>query len=164
VRVSICGLNLCNDWFIKKNEITKLKSLLWINFLCPGKSYSLQYLCIPGSDYAQLSTETWKFFHNLYGGGPELVLRQQQSQPSAPNNISLGAKQHSFESLAASKAGSKGRKFSAKSTGADDDCIQSCSPPTQQRLCRANSSNSSSLSPSDDEADKIEVGLWHCRL
>jgi hypothetical protein len=116
-------------------------------------------LCVAGSDYAQLSTETWKFFHNLYGGGPELVLRQQQSQPSASNNISLGAKQQSFESLAASKTGPKGRKMSAKFKGADDDCIQSCSPPTQQRLCRANSSNSSSLSPSEDEAEKIEVGL-----
>lgn len=120
-------------------------------------------MCVPGSDYAQLSSETWKFFHNLYGGGPELLLRQQQSQPSASNNISLGAKQHSFESLAASKTGPKGRKLSAKSKAADDDCIQSCSPPTQQRLCRANSSNSSSLSPSEDEADKIEVGLWHCQ-
>lgn len=126
-------------------EIFALNTYLWLG--------------VSGSDYAQLSSETWKFFHNLYGGGPELVLRQQQSQPSASNSMSLGAKQHSFESLAASKTAPKGRKTSAKSKGADDDCIQSCSPPTQQRLCRANSSNSSSLSPSDDEADKVEIGL-----
>jgi hypothetical protein len=28
-----------------------------------------------GSDYAQLSEELWSFFHRVYGGGPEVVLR-----------------------------------------------------------------------------------------
>lgn len=28
-----------------------------------------------GSDYAQLSEELWFFFHRVYGGGPEVVLR-----------------------------------------------------------------------------------------
>lgn len=30
---------------------------------------------LPGSDYAQLNTSLWKFFYNIYGGGPEIVLR-----------------------------------------------------------------------------------------
>ncbi|KAG5679922.1 hypothetical protein PVAND_009458 [Polypedilum vanderplanki] len=29
----------------------------------------------PGSDYAQINLKLWKFFHNIYGGGPEIVLR-----------------------------------------------------------------------------------------
>lgn len=28
-----------------------------------------------GSDYAQLSEELWSFFHRVYGGGPEVILR-----------------------------------------------------------------------------------------
>lgn len=29
----------------------------------------------PGSDYAQLNKKLWKFFHSIYGGGPEIILR-----------------------------------------------------------------------------------------
>lgn len=29
----------------------------------------------PGSDYAQINLKLWKFFYNIYGGGPEIVLR-----------------------------------------------------------------------------------------
>lgn len=29
----------------------------------------------PGSDYAQINLKLWKFFHSLYGGGPEIILR-----------------------------------------------------------------------------------------
>lgn len=28
-----------------------------------------------GSDYAQINWKLWKFFHNIYGGGPEIILR-----------------------------------------------------------------------------------------
>lgn len=37
----------------------------------------LSDICIfaSGSDYAQLSEELWSFFHRVYGGGPEVVLR-----------------------------------------------------------------------------------------
>lgn len=28
-----------------------------------------------GSDYAQINLKLWKFFFNIYGGGPEIVLR-----------------------------------------------------------------------------------------
>lgn len=29
----------------------------------------------PGSDYAQINSTLWKFFYNIYGGGPEIILR-----------------------------------------------------------------------------------------
>lgn len=29
----------------------------------------------PGSDYAQINSTLWKFFFNIYGGGPEIILR-----------------------------------------------------------------------------------------
>lgn len=29
----------------------------------------------PGSDYAQINLKLWKFFHSMYGGGPEIILR-----------------------------------------------------------------------------------------
>lgn len=28
-----------------------------------------------GSDYAQINLKLWKFFHSMYGGGPEIILR-----------------------------------------------------------------------------------------
>ncbi|XP_055382267.1 ubiquitin carboxyl-terminal hydrolase 20 [Condylostylus longicornis] len=34
----------------------------------------------PGSDYAQLNTTLWKFFHEIYGGGPEIILRGGPSE------------------------------------------------------------------------------------
>lgn len=29
----------------------------------------------PGSDYAQINLKLWRFFYNIYGGGPEIILR-----------------------------------------------------------------------------------------
>lgn len=29
-----------------------------------------------GADYAQINTALWDFFHNIYGGGPEILLRE----------------------------------------------------------------------------------------
>lgn len=29
----------------------------------------------PGSDYAQINTNLWRFFYGIYGGGPEILLR-----------------------------------------------------------------------------------------
>lgn len=52
----------------------------------------------------------WKFFHTLYGGGPELVLRQQSSSPVSPTppahssglgSGTLSSKTRSTESLPA---------------------------------------------------------------
>ncbi|XP_026332657.1 ubiquitin carboxyl-terminal hydrolase 33 isoform X4 [Hyposmocoma kahamanoa] len=37
-----------------------------------------QYVLKPGSDHAQLSEELWRFFTDIYGGGPEVKLRSPQ--------------------------------------------------------------------------------------
>ncbi|XP_072948402.1 ubiquitin carboxyl-terminal hydrolase 20 isoform X2 [Epargyreus clarus] len=49
------------------------------------KTYTLK----PGSDHAQLSEELWRFFTDIYGGGPEVVLKSpvppaQPPEPSQP--------------------------------------------------------------------------------
>lgn len=50
----------------------------------------------PGSDYAQINSTLWKFFYNIYGGGPEIILRgnpdeivQRQTivQPTTTSNL-----------------------------------------------------------------------------
>lgn len=35
----------------------------------------------PGSDYAQINSTLWKFFHGIYGGGPEIVLFRCPDEP-----------------------------------------------------------------------------------
>lgn len=35
-----------------------------------------QYLVRPNSDYGQLSGDMWQFLFNIYGGGPELIIKQ----------------------------------------------------------------------------------------
>lgn len=46
----------------------------------------------PGADYAQINSTLWKFFYNIYGGGPEIILRGnpsdefRSSTSSAPSN------------------------------------------------------------------------------
>lgn len=46
----------------------------------------------PGADYAQINSTLWKFFYNIYGGGPEIILRGnpsdefRSSNTSAPSN------------------------------------------------------------------------------
>lgn len=47
----------------------------------------------PGADYAQINSTLWKFFYNIYGGGPEIILRgnpsdefRSMSASSAPSN------------------------------------------------------------------------------
>ncbi|XP_055918572.1 ubiquitin carboxyl-terminal hydrolase 20 [Eupeodes corollae] len=45
---------------------------------------------LPGSDYAQLNTHLWKFFYNIYGGGPEIVLRGSlKEETSDDENINI---------------------------------------------------------------------------
>ncbi|KAF6128114.1 ubiquitin specific peptidase 20 [Phyllostomus discolor] len=34
-----------------------------------------------GADYGQISEETWAYLHGLYGGGPEIAVRQSVAQP-----------------------------------------------------------------------------------
>lgn len=39
----------------------------------------------PGSDYAQINTNLWRFFYGIYGGGPEIVLRGNPAPPVDEN-------------------------------------------------------------------------------
>ncbi|KAJ8870435.1 hypothetical protein PR048_029457 [Dryococelus australis] len=38
------------------------------------------------SDYGQFSEKTWRFFHSIYGGGPELILRPPSSRMPPPTS------------------------------------------------------------------------------
>uniref|UniRef100_A0A8C5PVE3 Ubiquitin carboxyl-terminal hydrolase n=1 Tax=Leptobrachium leishanense TaxID=445787 RepID=A0A8C5PVE3_9ANUR len=39
-----------------------------------------------GADYGQISEETWSFLYSIYGGGPEIAIRQTVAQPQEPEN------------------------------------------------------------------------------
>ncbi|RXG69105.1 Ubiquitin carboxyl-terminal hydrolase 20 [Armadillidium vulgare] len=45
-----------------------------------------QLLLKPGSDYAPISKEMWNFFHDIYGGGPELFVRYGVPQSPVPQH------------------------------------------------------------------------------
>lgn len=58
------------------------------NIVKPGQPESVK----PGSDYSQISEELWHFFHQIYGGGPEVKLRtgfkqQQQQIPQRSQSV-----------------------------------------------------------------------------
>ncbi|XP_023371922.1 ubiquitin carboxyl-terminal hydrolase 20 isoform X3 [Otolemur garnettii] len=40
-----------------------------------------------GADYGQISEETWAYLNNLYGGGPEIAIRQSVAQPQDPESL-----------------------------------------------------------------------------
>ncbi|XP_033282878.1 ubiquitin carboxyl-terminal hydrolase 20 isoform X2 [Orcinus orca] len=40
-----------------------------------------------GADYGQISEETWVYLNNLYGGGPEIALRQSVAQLQDPDSL-----------------------------------------------------------------------------
>lgn len=42
-----------------------------------------------GSDYAQINTTLWKFFHGIYGGGPEIILGGGPSEDKSIKNVSF---------------------------------------------------------------------------
>ncbi|GAB0087832.1 Ubiquitin carboxyl-terminal hydrolase [Sergentomyia squamirostris] len=41
----------------------------------------------PGSDYAQISEKLWRFFHGIYGGGPEILLRGNPQEDKQTQKI-----------------------------------------------------------------------------
>lgn len=41
----------------------------------------------PGADYAQINSTLWKFFYNIYGGGPEIILRGNPNDEFRPMSI-----------------------------------------------------------------------------
>lgn len=40
-----------------------------------------------GADYGQISEETWAYLHDLYGGGPEVAIRQGVAQLQDPESF-----------------------------------------------------------------------------
>ncbi|XP_059266542.1 ubiquitin carboxyl-terminal hydrolase 20 isoform X1 [Mustela nigripes] len=40
-----------------------------------------------GADYGQISEETWVYLNNLYGGGPEIAIRQSMAQLQDPESL-----------------------------------------------------------------------------
>ncbi|XP_073872378.1 ubiquitin carboxyl-terminal hydrolase 20 isoform X3 [Macaca fascicularis] len=40
-----------------------------------------------GADYGQISEETWNYLNSLYGGGPEIAIRQSVVQPPGPESL-----------------------------------------------------------------------------
>lgn len=43
----------------------------------------------PGSDYAQINSTLWKFFFNIYGGGPEIILRGNPADDFCQMNTTI---------------------------------------------------------------------------
>ncbi|KAB1280429.1 Ubiquitin carboxyl-terminal hydrolase 20 [Camelus dromedarius] len=41
----------------------------------------------PGADYGQISEETWVYLNSLYGGGPEIAIRQSVAQPQDSESL-----------------------------------------------------------------------------
>nr|XP_031533511.1 ubiquitin carboxyl-terminal hydrolase 20 [Vicugna pacos] len=41
----------------------------------------------PGADYGQISEETWVYLNSLYGGGPEIAIRQSVAQPQDSDSL-----------------------------------------------------------------------------
>lgn len=41
----------------------------------------------PGSDYAQININLWRFFHGIYGGGPEILLRGSVVEEKVPTKV-----------------------------------------------------------------------------
>jgi len=61
----LLGTHCGNPYYVIQLKSNSLK-LMPILYICNIAS---------GSDYAQLSEELWSFFHRVYGGGPEVILR-----------------------------------------------------------------------------------------
>lgn len=56
----------------------------------PTENGSATVSCVRlGSDYAQLNARLWRFLHNIYGGGPEIILRQALSDEDDAEEIEI---------------------------------------------------------------------------
>lgn len=51
---------------------------------CPDLSLLLS---LAGADYGQISEETWVYLSTLYGGGPEIAIRQNVAQVQELENL-----------------------------------------------------------------------------
>lgn len=59
--------------------------------LCRPRAYwlhvQLLLLSLSGADYGQISEETWIYLSTLYGGGPEIAIRQNVAQVQELENL-----------------------------------------------------------------------------
>lgn len=78
-----------------------------ISYTKGGQTYLRQ-----NSDHGQLSAETWKFLHKIYGGGPELFIKQNRGNPGGQ---SLPTTHKSASSSTLNKSG--GSKGNLRSEG-----------------------------------------------
>ncbi|XP_025112391.1 ubiquitin carboxyl-terminal hydrolase 20-like isoform X3 [Pomacea canaliculata] len=93
----------------------------------------------PSSDYGQLSHDMWTFLHNIYGGGPELIIRQRTLSSSSATSPAA--------SPAISSTGSP------SSTIKETSAVSSSSPPPLMPSAPCQPAASSITStPSDDSA------------
>lgn len=53
----------------------------------PAGCVSLLLLSLSGADYGQISEETWIYLSTLYGGGPEIAIRQNVAQVQELENL-----------------------------------------------------------------------------
>ena len=69
-----------------------------------------QYVVRNNSDHGQLSGEMWQFLHNVYGGGPELIVKQVAPTPPTPT---LAAQAQTVSPVKVEKTGSESQKPSS---------------------------------------------------
>ena len=65
-----------------------------------------QHVVRNNSDHGQLSGEMWQFLYNVYGGGPELVIKQVIPPPT------LAAQAQTVSATKTDKTGSESQKTS----------------------------------------------------
>lgn len=63
-----------------------------------------QYVVRNNSDHGQLSGEMWQFLYSIYGGGPELIIKQVTPTPT------LAAQAQTVSPAKVEKAGSESQK------------------------------------------------------
>lgn len=62
--------------------------MLWCTSLSLQQLHiSLLLLSLSGADYGQISEETWIYLSTLYGGGPEIAIRQNVAQVQELENL-----------------------------------------------------------------------------
>lgn len=72
-------------------QLKQGKTLLWELFRSGVRSRWLAgllqaRLLPPGADYGQISEETWQYLLGIYGGGPEIAVRQTVT-PADPDGL-----------------------------------------------------------------------------
>lgn len=75
-----------------------------------------------GSDYAQINSTLWHFFHGIYGGGPEIVLRGNPVPPPEPK-VQKVVKERDVEPMDVSESAPPSKTPSMTSGRTQDSAI-----------------------------------------